>query len=158
MQCVRFIVISCIILALCVNNVFTKTISGTSKNSSIPHLGVNMRGYFTSMAQFRIPIKTFPIHYYDESFKILSKAGIIDHVRFRFYWESFVKNPVEFMKEIKKVAETADKYGLKIIYDNHQFHTSSWLDNDDGTGFPAFLFNDTTLYPQDSSGTPNGQK
>jgi hypothetical protein len=25
---------------------------------------------------------------------------------------------------------------------------------DGGTGFPAFLFNDTTLYPQDSSGAP----
>ena len=106
-----------------------------------------MRGYFTSMAQSRIPIKTFPTHYYDDSFKILSKAGVIDHVRFRFYWEAYVKSPVEFMKELRKVTETADKYGLKVIYDNHQFHTSSCLDNDDGTGFPAFLFNNTSLYP-----------
>src|SRR5262249_7738346 len=101
-----------------------------------------------------IPIKIFPSNYYDSSFKILSKAGVIDHVRFRFYWESYVKNPIEFMKEIEKVAKTADKYGLKVIYDNHQFHTSSWLDNDDGTGFPSFFFNDTALYPRDSSGTP----
>ena len=143
------------LLSLCyTNSVAFNSVSGISNNSANTHLGVNMRGYFTSMAQSRIPIKTFPTHYYDDSFKILSKAGVIDHVRFRFYWEAYIKSPVEFMKELRKVAETADKYGLKVIYDNHQFHTSSWLDNDDGTGFPAFLFKNTSLYPQDSSGTP----
>jgi hypothetical protein len=151
---IKFLIVFCILSAPYVNNLSTNLASGFAASDKALHLGVNMRGYFTSMAQSRIPIKIFPTHYYVDSFKILSKAGVIDHVRFRFYWESYVKNPVEFMKEIEKVANTADKFGLKVIYDNHQFHTSSWLDNDDGTGFPAFLFNDTTLYPQDSSGTP----
>lgn len=62
--------------------------------------------------------------------KFLSKSGIIDHVRFRFYWECYVKNPVQFIKEIKQAAKTADKYKLKVIYYNHQFHTSSWLESE----------------------------
>jgi hypothetical protein len=48
----------------------------------------------------------------------------------------------------------ADKYGLKVIYDNHQFHTSSWMNPSRGNGFPTYLFADTKLYPQDSGGTP----
>jgi hypothetical protein len=48
------------------------------------------------------------------------------------------------------VADTADKYGIKVIYDNHQFHTSSWLGN--GTGFPAYFFNEPSLYKQGSGG------
>ena len=47
-----------------------------------------------------------------------------------------------------------DKYGIKIVYDDHQFHTSSWLNVDRGTGFPVYLFNNPSLYPQDSGGTP----
>jgi O-acetylhomoserine/O-acetylserine sulfhydrylase-like pyridoxal-dependent enzyme len=45
----------------------------------------------------------------------------IDHVRYRFYWESYIKNPTAFMKEIEQVANTADKYGIKVIYDNPNF-------------------------------------
>jgi hypothetical protein len=119
-----------------------------------PYLGVNMRGYYTSMPQSREFKFLFPENYYDSSFKTLSKAGTIDHVRYRFYWESYVKSPAEFIKEIKQVAESADKYGLKVIYDNHQFHTSSWLNVDRGTGFPAYLFGDPVLYKQGSGGAP----
>jgi hypothetical protein len=43
------------------------------------------------------------------------------------------------MKEIESVANAADKYGVKVIYDNHQWHTSSWLE-DQGTGFPWSMF------------------
>jgi len=50
---------------------------------------------------------------------------------------------------LENVANLADKWGLKVIYDNHQFHTSSWLDYKRGTGFPSFLF-DKHLYPIDS--------
>jgi cellulase (glycosyl hydrolase family 5) len=119
-----------------------------------PYLGVNMRGYYTSMPQSREFKFLFPENYYETSFKTLSKANAIDHVRYRFYWESYVKSPVEFIKEIKQVAETADKYGLKVIYDNHQFHTSSWLNVARGTGFPAYLFDDPVLYKQGSGGAP----
>jgi len=51
------------------------------------------------------------------------------------------------------VAKTADKYGIKVIYDNHQFHTSSWLNVERGTGFPTYLFSDPTLYKQGSGGS-----
>jgi hypothetical protein len=119
-----------------------------------PYLGVNMRGYHTSSPQSREFKFVFPDNYYETSFKTLSKADAIDHVRYRFYWESYVKSPAEFIKEIKQVAETADKYGLKVIYDNHQFHTSSRLNVERGTGFPAYLFDDPVLYKQGSGGAP----
>jgi len=119
-----------------------------------PHLGINMRGYYTSMAQSRDSKIPFPNNYYESSFQILSKTHAIDHVRYRFYWESYVRNTTAFMKEIEKVADTADKYGTKVIYDNHQFHTSSWLNTGRGTGFPVYLFNDSLLYKQDSGGAP----
>jgi hypothetical protein len=125
----------------------------STQDSNNAHLGVNMRGYYTSMPQSRDFKFPFPDNYYDTSFKELSKANIIDHVRYRFYWESYVRNSSAFLKEIEDVANTADKYGLKLVYDNHQFHTSSWLNPSRGTGFPSYLFTDTTLYPQDGGGT-----
>ena len=64
------------------------------------------------------------------------------------------RDPVAFIKELEDVAKTADKYGIKVIYDNHQFHTSSWLNLGRGTGFPAYLFDDPVLYKQGSGGTP----
>ena len=125
----------------------------TMQESNGAHLGVNMRGYYTSMPQSRDFKFPFPDNYYDTSFKELSKANIIDHVRYRYYWESYVRNSSAFLNEIEEVSNTADKYGLKIVYDNHQFHTSSWLNPSRGTGFPSFLFADTVLYPQDGGGT-----
>ena len=118
------------------------------------HLGVNMRGYYTSMPQSRDFKFPFPDNYYDTSFKDISKANIVDHVRYRFYWESYVRNSSAFLKEIEDVAKTADKYGIKVVYDNHQFHTSSWLNAGRGTGFPPYFFTDHALYEQDSGGTP----
>ena len=131
---------------------------GNKQNSGhegLPYLGVNMRGYYTSLPQAREDLKDpFPSNYYESSFKTLSKTDVIDHVRYRFYWESYVRDPVAFIKELEDVAKTADKYGIKVIYDNHQFHTSSWLNVGRGTGFPAYLFNDPVLYKQGSGGTP----
>jgi hypothetical protein len=106
------------------------------------------------MAQSRDSKFLFPNNYYESSFQILSKTPAIDHVRYRFYWESYIKNPTAFMKEIEQVANTADKYGIKVIYDNHQFHTSSWLNVDRGTGFPHYLFNDSLLFKQNNGGSP----
>ena len=126
-----------------------------SGHEGLPYLGVNMRGYHTSLPQVREDLKDpFPSNYYESSFKTLSKTDVIDHVRYRFYWESYVRDPVAFIKELEEVARTADKYGIKVIYDNHQFHTSSWLNIERGTGFPAYLFNDPVLYKQGSGGTP----
>ena len=111
-------------------------------------------GYYTSMPQSRDFKFPFPDNYYDTSFKDISKANIVDHVRYRFYWESYVRNSSAFLKEIEDVAKTADKYGIKVVYDNHQFHTSSWLNAGRGTGFPPYFFTDHALYEQDSGGTP----
>lgn len=125
-----------------------------AQDNNKTHLGVNMRGYYTSMPASRDFKFPFPDNYYDTSFKDISKANIVDHVRYRFYWESYVRNSSAFLKEIEDVAKTADKYGIKVVYDNHQFHTSSWLNAGRGTGFPPYFFTDHALYEQDSGGTP----
>jgi hypothetical protein len=107
-------------------------------DEKISYVGVNIRGYYTSIQNSRYSTP-FPENYYDDSFKLISKAGM-NHIRYVFYWEAYDKNPTEFIKEIKKVARLADKWGLNVIYDSHQFHTSSWLDPKNGTGFPKELF------------------
>jgi hypothetical protein len=53
----------------------------------------------------------------------------------------------------KKVAKLADKWGLKVVYDSHQFHTSSWLDPKNGTGFPPELFQGDPDTPYGGGGT-----
>jgi hypothetical protein len=126
--------------------------SSNSSNDNNPFIGVNVRGYYPSMSQARgdhsIPL---PLKYYEESFKILSDAGM-NHVRYRFYWESYVRDPFSFINELVTVAQTADRFGIKILYDNHQYHTSSWLDPQRGTGFPSFLFENNSTYPFGSGG------
>jgi polyhydroxyalkanoate synthesis regulator phasin len=97
-----------------------------------------MKGIFVNMKQDKNDPDSAPDNYIEDSIKEISEAGL-DHARFLFYWEAYERDPEAFMKEIKSVAEAADKYGVKIIYDNHQWHTSSWLE-DRGTGFPWSLF------------------
>ena len=116
-------------------------------------IGVNMLGYYTSLPQTRDFKNPFPDNYYDQSFKIIKDGGM-NHVRYVYYWESYVKNPTAFINELKFTATLADKYGLKIIYDNHQFHTSSWLNPQRGTGFPNFLFQNNSEYAYGSGGGP----
>jgi len=85
---------------------------------------------------------------------MISEAGL-NHVRFLFYWEAYEKNPELFMKEIESVAKAADKYGIKVIYDNHQWHTSSWLESK-GTGFPWSLLQGNSKYDKGGGGnTPD---
>jgi len=81
-------------------------------------IGVNMLGYYTSLPQTRDFNNPFPDNYYDQSFKLIKDGGM-NHIRYVYYWESFVKNPTAFISELKFAATLADKYGLKIIYDNH---------------------------------------
>jgi len=116
-------------------------------------IGVNMLGYYTSLPQTRDFKNPFPDNYYDQSFKIIKDGGM-NHIRYVYYWESYVKNPTAFINELKFAATLADKYGLKIIYDNHQFHTSSWLNPQRGTGFPNFLFQNNSEYAYGSGGGP----
>ena len=144
-----------------ISNVFSqqglengRVLPPAGNNVTQEHFGINMRGFYTSMPQSRDFKVNFPENYYDSSFKAIANDHNIDHIRYRFYWESFVRNSSAFMKEIEDVANMADKYGLKVVYDNHQFHTSSWMNPSRGNGFPTYLFADTKLYPQDSGGTP----
>ena len=124
---------------------------GQSSSLDSPLVGVVMKGGITDQKQVRNDTSLPPANYFDESFKLIKDAGL-NHVRFLLYWESYEKNPQAFMNELEQVANLADKYGIKVIYDNHQWHTSSWLEKR-GTGFPASLFeNNSQKYPKDSGG------
>ena len=121
--------------------------------SSQPINGVVMKGAFVNMKQHDNGSPEAPQDYIDNSLKMISKAGL-DHARFLFYWEAFERDPKAFMKEIELVAKAGDKYGVKIIYDNHQWHTSSWLE-DKGTGFPWSLFEDSKYSKGGGGNTPD---
>jgi Cellulase (glycosyl hydrolase family 5) len=129
----------------------------SSSDKNVPFMGVNVRGLYTSIQYDtdRYPhAPPFPADYYENSFRLISQAGM-NHVRYVLYWEAYEKNPPLFMKELETVAKTADKYGLNILYDNHQYHTSSWLDPTNGTGFPTSLFeSSSSSYPHGSGGEP----
>ncbi|SRR6266540_3369857 len=57
----------------------------------IQYVGVNVRGYYTSLQGLRYAT-AFPDHYYDDSFKLISH-GSMNHIRYVFYWEAYEKNP-----------------------------------------------------------------
>jgi hypothetical protein len=126
-------------------------ISAQPTVKDVPYLGVDMSGFYTRDPQARNPSYDLPANYLEDSFRIMSEAGM-NHVRFVFYWESYVKDPASFMNELNAVANAADKWGIKVIYDNHQFHTSSWLNPQRGTGFPSFLFENNPMYPSGGGG------
>ena len=118
-------------------------------------MGVAMRGNYTSEKETEDNEIVAPADYYEESFKLIHDAGM-NHVRYLVYWESYVKNPSKFMEELATVAETADKWGIKVLYDNHQWHTSSWLESR-ATGFPSFLFEGNPELEPDSGGNTNDE-
>ncbi len=117
--------------------------------------GVNVRGIYTSLQHERYPSTYLPLEgYYDKSFKLISQAGM-NHIRYVFYWEAYERYPQLFMKELAIVANYADKWELAVLYDNHQYHTSSWLDPKNGTGFPEDFFRgsqDAVVYKKGSGG------
>jgi hypothetical protein len=121
--------------------------------SSQPINGVVMKGASVIMKQDNSFTPPAPPNYIDESLKMISSAGL-NHVRFVFYWEAYERDPQAFMKEIQSVANAADKYGLKIIYDNHQWHTSSWFEQR-ASGFPWSLFQNNSKYSRDGGGNTN---
>lgn len=127
--------------------------AGFAQSSAVdnPLVGVAMKGGYVDQKQNRNDTALPPATYFDESFKLIKDAGL-NHARFLFYWEAYEKNPQAFMNELEQVANAADKNGIKVIYDNHQWHTSSWLEKR-GTGFPSSLFNNNSqLYPMNSGG------
>ena len=128
--------------------------SASELNSTQSINGVVMKGAFVSMKQNYNGSPSAPQDYIEESLKMISSAGL-NHVRFVFYWEAYERDPEAFIKEVQSVANAADKYGLKIIYDNHQWHTSSWFEVK-GTGFPWSLFQDNQKYSRGGGGnTPD---
>ena len=118
----------------------------------LPLFGMNMRGYYTAMPQERDFKFSVPENYYEDSFKALSDAGI-KFVRYLFFWESYERDPISFMNELKSVADTAEKWGISVLYANDQYDTSSWLGPKTATGFPSLLFeNDPSSYPYGTGG------
>src|ERR671933_860790 len=133
-------------------NPTTATMTTTATATGGPYMGVDVNGLATSRSQAKTTNTILPPNYYDNSFRLISQGGM-NHVRLVFYWEAYEKNPAAFIAELNTVAQTADKYGLKVMYDNHQFHTSSWLDPTRGIGFPFTLFKvNTTAYPAGGGG------
>ena len=127
-----------------------------SSNTNMPTLmGVAMRGNHTSEKETEANDIVPPSNYYEESFKLIHDAGL-NHVRYLLYWESYVRNPSLFMQELETVADTADRWGIKVLYDNHQWHTSSWLESR-ATGFPSFLFENNPQLEMDSGGNTNDE-
>lgn len=145
------LVLSIGIFSLLLTNSFVLYSHGQQTDQK--YFGVNMKGYHTSMPQSRTIGSIMPANYFDDSFRLISEAGM-NHVRFVFYWESYERDPTNFMLELQSVAEAADKYNVNVIYDNHQFHTSSWFNPQRGTGFPSFLFQDNPAYPAGNGGGP----
>ncbi len=126
-------------------------------NAQLTHLsnhetlnGVVMKGVYVNVKQNNDRVPLAPPNYIDNSIKMISQAGF-NHVRFLFYWEAYERDPESFIKEIESVANVADKWGIKVIYDNHQWHTSSWLEKQ-GTGFPWSLFENNFKYIREGGG------
>jgi hypothetical protein len=145
------LVLLILIFSLLLTNSFVLYSYGLETNQIF--FGVNMKGYHTSMPQSRTIGSIMPQNFFDDSFKLISEAGM-NHVRFVFYWEAYVRDPTNFMLELQSLAQAADKYNINVLYDNHQFHTSSWFNPQRGTGFPSFLFQNNPSYPPGNGGGP----
>ena len=82
-------------------------------NTSPSFIGVAMRGNSTSAKEHDENDIPFPKNYYEDSFKLIHDAGM-NHVRYLFYWESYAKNPSLFLEELVTVAQSADRWGIKV--------------------------------------------
>ena len=75
-----------------------------TSGSSFPYVGVDMRGWYTAISQLKNDtLGTLPPSYYDNSFNILSQAGM-NHVRYTLYWEGYIVNRTAFINELQIVA------------------------------------------------------
>jgi hypothetical protein len=94
--------------------------------------GVNFHGYESTAYQNRTtPLP--PSNYIQDSFKIFADTGITC-IRVTFSWESWELDRDGFLEDLKVIAQSADNYGIRCIYDNHQWECSSWIGN--GIGMP----------------------
>ena len=150
----RLVIISLLAAVLGSNAVVVSNAQLAHVDNNEPLNGVVLKGAYVNMKQDDNGSPSAPSNYIDNSLKMISEAGL-NHVRFLFYWEAYEKNAELLMKEIESVAKAADKYGIKVIYDNHQWHTSSWLESK-GTGFPWSLLQGNSKYDKGGGGnTPD---
>ena len=150
-------IVDCLILSSFLPNIgfdlMNKVNAQLGHQTNVSFIGVNMKGLYTSTIHKNLSSIPFPDNYYSDSFKLIKSAGM-NHIRYVLYWQAYENDPLSFIAELQTVASLADKWGLHVIYDNHQFHTSSWLDPVRGSGFPPSLFNDNMSYPFGSGGSP----
>lgn len=150
-------IVDCLILSSFLPNIgfdlMNKVNAQLGLQTNASFVGVNMKGLYTSTIHKNLSSIPFPDNYYSDSFKLIKSAGM-NHIRYVLYWQAYENDPLSFISELQTVASLADKWGLHVIYDNHQFHTSSWLDPVRGSGFPPSLFNDNMSYPFGSGGSP----
>jgi hypothetical protein len=146
---------------IAIPSAYAQKIQGSSNTTAsnvkaTPFTGVNMRGYYTAAAQERTLSGHMPANYYDDSFRAISQAGM-NLVRYLVFWEAYEKNPVAFITEVDNFTKFADKWGIKVIYTNDQYRTSSWLDPDKGYGFPSLLFENNPSYTKAGGGGPTDE-
>jgi hypothetical protein len=150
-------IVDCLILSSFLPNIefdlMNKVNAQLGHQTNVLFKGVNMKGLYTSTIHKNLSSIPFPDNYYSDSFKLIKSAGM-NHIRYVLYWQAYENDPQSFIEELETVASLADKWGLHVIYDNHQFHTSSWLDPVRGSGFPPSLFKDNMSYPFGSGGSP----
>jgi Cellulase (glycosyl hydrolase family 5) len=149
---VQFLIISSAIFHAEFSTV-NKASGETKLATDTSYIGVDMKGLYTSTFHNKRSSIHFPENYYNDSFKLITDAGL-NHIRYVLYWQAFENDPISFIEELESLASLADKWGLHVIYDNHQYHTSSWLDPLRGSGFPPSLFNNNVSYPYGSGGAP----
>ncbi len=150
----RLVIVSLLSAFLGGNAIVVSNAQSAQVDNQGPLNGVVMKGVYVNMKQDDNGAPSASPNYIDNSFKMISEAGL-NHVRFLFYWEAYEKNPQLFMKEIESVANAADKWGVRVIYDNHQWHTSSWLEKK-GTGFPWSILQSNSKYAKGGGGnTPD---
>ncbi|MEM2857150.1 MAG: cellulase family glycosylhydrolase [Candidatus Nitrosocaldaceae archaeon] len=76
--------------------------------------------------------------------KYLASKGFTG-IRIPFYWEAYTARPADFLARMKLIADTAEKNGICIIWDNHHYYTTSaWKltkngNHVNGRGFPSFI-------------------
>ena len=95
-------------------------------------IGVNFHGYESSSYQNRSTPHP-PENYIEDSFRIFADSGFTC-LRVTLYWESWELNRDRCLDNLRVIADSADKHGIKCIYDNHQWECSSWIGN--GIGMP----------------------
>jgi hypothetical protein len=85
----------------------------------------------------------------NQVFNNISSYGF-NFVRIPFYWESYYMNPTGFLDEAENVAKAANDSKIYVLFDSHQYNTSSYFYGSSYTaGFPSYLL---TTYPNNAQG------